>query len=109
MVKYIQYVYTKLMRFEWDERKNALNIKKHGISFSEAKTIFDDIVFTSFDDRFDYGEIREASIGAIQGVVVVVVVHTEREGVTRIISARKATRKERKKYYEYLAQATPGT
>ncbi len=47
--------------------------------------------------------------GAIQGVVVVVVVHTAREDVTRIISARKATRKERKKYYEYLAQATPGT
>jgi uncharacterized DUF497 family protein len=92
------------MEFEWDESKDATNLKKHGISFEEAKTIFEDIVFTSIDDRFDYGEIREISIGAIEGVVVVTVVHTNRGGVTRIISARKATKKERKKYYEYLAK-----
>jgi uncharacterized DUF497 family protein len=92
------------MEFEWDEGKDATNLKKHGISFEEAKTIFEDIVFTSIDDRFDYGEIREISIGAIEGVVVVTVVHTNRGGVTRIISARKATKKERKKYYEYLAK-----
>lgn len=97
------------MDFSWDEGKNALNVKKHGVSFEEATTIFDGIVFTSVDNRFNYGEIREISIGAIQGVVIVVVVHTEREKVTRIISARKATPKERKKYYEYLAQTTSGT
>jgi hypothetical protein len=92
------------MEFEWDEGKDATNLKKHGISFEEAKTIFEDIVFTSIDDCFDYGEIREISIGAIEGVVVVTVIHTNRGGVTRIISARKATKKERKKYYEYLAK-----
>ena len=97
------------MQFEWDEAKNAANIKKHGISFEEATSIFDDVVFTSIDDRFDYEEIREISIGAIESVVVVTVVHTDRGEVTRIISARKATKKERKKYYEYLAKTIRGT
>jgi uncharacterized protein len=94
------------MQFQWDENKNSQNLKKHGISFEEAREIFDGIVFTSIDERFDYGEIREISIGAIQGVVIVTVAHTERAGIIRIISARKATLKERKEYYEYLSQAT---
>ncbi|MFB2838360.1 hypothetical protein NIES2119_06520 [[Phormidium ambiguum] IAM M-71] len=94
------------MLFEWDEDKNAQNLRKHGISFEEAQEIFDGIVFTAIDERFDYGEIREISIGAIQGVVIVTVVHTERNGAIRIISARKATRQERKTYYEYLAETT---
>lgn len=92
------------MQFEWDEIKNVANIKKHGISFEEAKAIFDDVVFTSIDERFDYEEIREISIGTIESVVIVTVVHTDRGKVTRIISARKATKKERKKYYEYRAK-----
>ncbi len=92
------------MPFEWDENKNAQNRQKHGISFEEAQEIFDGLVFTSIDDRFDYGEIREISIGSIEGVVILTVTHTERSGVTRIISARKATPKERKKYYEYLSE-----
>ncbi|XZN91478.1 MAG: BrnT family toxin [Microcoleus sp.] len=59
------------MQFEWDENKNAQNLKKHGISFEEAQEIFDGIVFNAIDERFDYGEIREISIGVIQGVVIV--------------------------------------
>ncbi|WNZ26120.1 BrnT family toxin [Leptolyngbya sp. NK1-12] len=94
------------MFFEWDEHKNRQNLKKHGISFEEAQAIFDGIVFTRFDDRFDYGEVREISIGAIQGVVIIVVIHTERNDVIRIISARLATRKERKDYYDYLTRET---
>jgi uncharacterized DUF497 family protein len=66
------------------------------------------IVFTNINERFDYEEVREISIGAIQGVVVVTVVHTERLGITRIISARKATPKERRKYYEYLSETLAG-
>jgi uncharacterized DUF497 family protein len=84
------------MQFEWDENKNAQNLKKHGISFEEAQEIFDGICFNAIDERFDYGEIREISIGAIQGVVIIVVAHTEKNGVIRIISARKATRQEKK-------------
>ncbi|MEB3120460.1 MAG: BrnT family toxin [Snowella sp.] len=94
------------MKFEWDENKNQQNRQKHGISFEEAKEIFLGIVFTSVDQRFDYDEIREVSIGTIQGFVIVTVAHTERNGKTRLISARKATPKERRQYYEYLAQTT---
>ena len=93
------------MQFEWDENKNQLNQQKHGISFEEAKEIFSDIVFTSISEKFDYGEIREVSIGAIQKVLIVAVVHTDRNGKIRIISARKATPKERRKYNEYLSEA----
>jgi len=94
------------MKFEWNENKNQQNRQKHGISFEEAKEIFSGIVFTSVDRRFDYDEIREVSIGTIQGFVIVTVAHTERNGKTRLISARKATPKERRQYYEYLAQTT---
>jgi len=92
--------------FEWDENKNRQNLTKHKISFEEAIEIFNGIVFTKIDDRYDYGEVREISIGAIQGVVIITVAHTERNGKIRIISARKATVKERKDYYEYLARST---
>jgi uncharacterized DUF497 family protein len=51
------------MRFEWDENKNQQNRQKHGISFEEAKEIFSGIVFSSLDQKFDYDEIREVSIG----------------------------------------------
>ena len=94
------------MEFEWDKRKNRQNKQKHGISFEEAKEIFNGIVFTYIDDRFDYNEIREVSIGAIQGLVIVTVAHTERNSKIRLISARKATPKERKRYYEYIAETT---
>ncbi|AFZ44920.1 protein of unknown function DUF497 [Halothece sp. PCC 7418] len=92
--------------FEWDENKNQQNLKKHKISFEEAVEIFDGIVFTAIDERYNYGETREISIGAIQGVVIITVVHTERNGNIRIISARKATPKERRQYYDYLARTT---
>ncbi|MBM3241738.1 BrnT family toxin [Candidatus Poribacteria bacterium] len=78
------------MEFEWDENKNRENIKKHGISFEEATTIFERPVWTRINDRYNYGEIREVSIGDIGNFVIVVVAHTERNNKTRIISARKA-------------------
>lgn len=93
------------MQFEWDENKNQLNQKKHGISFEEAKEIFFVTVFTSGSEKIDYGEIREISIGKIQSVLIVAVVHTDRNGKVRIISARKATPKERRKYNEYLSES----
>ena len=94
------------MNFEWDENKNRQNKQKHGVSFEEAQEIFNGIIFTAIDDRFDYGEIREISIGVIRSVVIVTVAHTERQGKIRLISARKATPKERNQYYEYLREAT---
>jgi len=91
--------------FEWDDDKNAANLTKHGISFEEAAEIFENPVYTKVDDRFDYGEAREISVGILGEAIVISVVHTDREGRTRMISARKATRKERRLYYAYLEKA----
>lgn len=92
------------MEFEWDETKNQQNQQKHRISFEEAQEIFLGVVFTFISNRLDYGESREVSIGKIQNVVVIAVVHTNRQGKIRIISARKATPKERRQYYDYIAR-----
>ena len=86
--------------FEWDEEKNTTNIRKHGIDFHDARRIFDGFVLTRFDARLDYGESREVSVGMIDRVVALAVVHTDRAGRTRIISARKASRRERTSYEE---------
>ncbi len=92
------------MMFEWDSNKNALNLNKHGLSFEEAIHIFNGPVFTTEDSRRDYGENRSISIGALSRVIVVVVVHTNRGEKVRVISARKANRKERRLYHEYLKE-----
>ena len=94
------------MDFEWDEEKNKANLAKHGISFEEAALIFRGIAMTEIDVRQDYGEMREISIGSLPEQVVIVVVHTERSGVTRIISARSANRAERIKYDDYCKKIT---
>jgi uncharacterized protein len=94
--------------FDWDEAKNRDNVAKHGVSFAFASRIFEGPVFTWFDDRFEYGETREISIGMVDGAVVLAVVHTDRNGLTRIISARPATRMERIRYGEALRKGLVG-
>ncbi len=84
--------------FEWDEDKNAANIAKHGVSFQRAARIFESRVLTVVDSRADYGEVREISIGIVESVVFLTVVHTNRQSVVRIISARRANRAERRRY-----------
>lgn len=93
------------MQFEWDEDKNRRNVEKHGISFEQATGIFDGFTFSRLDDRFDYSELREISIGRAEGFAILVVVHTDRDGVCRLISARQARRDERKRYDEELRKA----
>jgi uncharacterized protein len=90
------------MEFEWDDSKNTINQIKHGIRFEEAQLIFNNPVLTTTDIRHDYGEQREISIGALNMEVVITLIHTDRNGRKRIISARKANRKEREMYYEYI-------
>ena len=85
--------------FEWDDAKNRSNIRKHGIDFDTAKRIFLGVVVTEVDGRKGYGETRYCSIGAVQGGIVVVA-HTRRNGRIRLISARPASRTERRKYHE---------
>ena len=94
------------MQFEWDAQKNSSNRQKHGISFEEASCIFDNPVLTKIDVRRDYGEIRAVSYGMIAEFVVVAVVHTDRNGKKRIISARRAEKTERKNYYEHIKKTT---
>ena len=91
-------------RFEWDEEKDRANRAKHGIGFEEASTVFDGPVFTAPDEHEDYGEERFISVGCLGSLIVVVGVHTDREGRVRLISARKASRKERQAYYEHLEE-----
>ena len=93
------------MEFSWDKHKNRANFKKHGIRFEEAALIFESVHFTSVDPRDYYdergqAEIREITIGILRDGVVLVVCHTDRNNQTRIISARKATSKERRRYDE---------
>ena len=106
--KTLDFVYTNAyihnMRFEWDENKNRSNISKHGIDFEQAKKIFEDPNLLTYEDaRFSYGEIREISIGQLllttqQKIIIALVVYTDRNGIIRLISARKASKQERKEY-----------
>jgi uncharacterized protein len=83
--------------FEWDPAKNAANISKHQIDFSDAARIFEGSVLERVDARRDYGEDRYTAIGEAAGRELFVV-YTIRAGNRRIISARKANRDEREAY-----------
>ena len=86
------------MEFEWDEAKASANIEKHGVAFEDAKSIFEGFIASSPDVRRDYGEQRTITTGTIHGLIIVVVVHTERSGKRRIISARRGNRDEREAF-----------
>jgi hypothetical protein len=93
------------LSFEWDPAKDLVNFKKHGIRFEEAATIFQNVVLTA-EDAGSYGEMREISFGRLgqppDAPVILCVVHTDRDGTTRLISARKATPRERKHFDVYI-------
>lgn len=87
------------MEFEWDESKAAANLKKHGVSFEEAKTVFANPIAVIFDDEaHSIDEQRELIIGHSQKNRLLLVSFTERFNVIRIISARPVTRREREDY-----------
>jgi uncharacterized DUF497 family protein len=89
------------MEFEWDEDKAERNLKKHKVAFQEAATVLGDPLSVTFPDPdHSIDENRFITIGTSDRGRVLVVSHTDREDRTRIISARKATRKERKFYEE---------
>ena len=89
------------MEFTWSEAKRAANIKAHGLDFVEATSFFEGVTFTFEDDRFFYGEQRFVTLGLLAGVTVSVV-HTENEYEIRIISFRKATKRESQIYYREI-------
>jgi len=86
----------------WDENKNQLNIRDHKLSLEVAQHDFDDPLHISRRDRIEGGEERWQTVGQIAGMYIVLVAHTfpGTEDVRIIISARKASRKERKNYEE---------
>lgn len=89
------------MTFEWDELKSPENLRKHGVGFREAATIFDDPLSTTFpDEEHSIGELRFITIGLSALGRILVVAHTEVGGTIRIISAREVTSRERKFYEE---------
>lgn len=91
--------------FSWDQSKNRTNQKKHGVSFESASLVFEDPFHLSRVERVIEGEERWQTIGNAGGIVLLLVVHTWREGTAgeqriRIISARRANRQEREVYEE---------
>jgi uncharacterized DUF497 family protein len=92
------------MQFEWDPRKAAANIAKHGVSFTLAQEVWDDPLHVLLPERTVDGEERWQAVGSVGSLAVLVVVHTYRdrhgEDVIRIIGARRATKHERRSYEE---------
>jgi len=92
------------MHYEWDERKNRENIRKHGVAFQDAQEVFDDPFHLSLlDERFDYLAERWITIGLTKGKQIIVVGHLyylkeNGDEIIRIITARKGTKKEREHY-----------
>jgi uncharacterized DUF497 family protein len=87
------------VHFEWDPAKAARNLAKHGVSFDEASTVFGDpLAGTIVDPRHSGEEPRFITIGLSTRQRLIVVAHAEREDRIRIISARRATRRERRSY-----------
>ena len=87
------------MKFEWDPEKDRINRRKHGISFSEASTVFGDPLARTVDDpRHSIGEYRYLTTGYTSTRRLVIVAHTERGEHIRLITARDAKPKERRFY-----------
>ena len=87
------------MNFEWDPQKAEINLKKHGVSFEEAKTVFDDFLYIDFyDPDHSDTEHRYLIVGQSRRGRLLIVSYTEREDTFRLISARETTRRERKVY-----------
>lgn len=101
----IDIIYYEMLEFEWDEIKNIINRQKHGIWFEEAQTVFSDIYGRLFMDNRHYDEEgRFILVGYSNVNRLLIVTHCYREvdTIVRIISARKATKKERSFYEERI-------
>ena len=90
------------MKFQWDENKRIRNLAKHRLDFQDAHLIFNDDSFFVQDNRYQYDEARFILYGILLGRVIVVVFSMPDDDVVRIISMRKATKRERKSYYQKL-------
>ncbi len=89
--------------FELDETKRRANLLKHGVDLYEAAEIFADFFISRIDRRTDYGEVRFAAPGYV-GEIAYVVVYTQRGDKIRLISARKAGRKDIERYKDFFSR-----
>jgi len=87
--------------YEWDNRKDADNLIKHGLSFSDVESVFEGDTLTFEDTRFDYGEPRFITFGLLVNRLVVIA-HTSRDNKIRIISMRKGNKREQEIYKKRL-------
>lgn len=93
-----------MLRFEWDVAKALTNRRKHGVSFEIARQVFEDPHALTEHDRIEDGERRWQTTGLVNGVLLLLVAHSvvfkedEADETIRIISARRANRKERQRY-----------
>lgn len=88
------------MRFEWDEKKNTTNIRDHKLDFVDVPPVFSGPMLVELDDREEYGEDRWVGIGFLRNVAIVVVFTEPRQDTIRIVSARKANKRERNRYQQ---------
>jgi uncharacterized DUF497 family protein len=93
--------YTGVLVFEWDESKRSSNLRKHGLDFADCSAVFARPIITSVDDRYDYGERRFLTVGLL-GSRMVSIVHTVSGECVRLISFRKATKREQAKYFQAI-------
>ncbi len=90
------------MKFEWDDRKNRENIRKHGIDFQDVPGMFDHPMVTFLDSQKEYGEDRWIGIGILEFFLAVIVFTDRGPNRIRIISARKATKHETRIYQDEI-------
>lgn len=91
------------MRFEWDDAKRKVNIAKHGIDFLDVPEAFTSLMLVGPDARRDYGETRKIGFGFIRGRLMAVAFTERKPNLIRIISARKANKREEAYYQEAVA------
>lgn len=87
------------MQFAWDTAKAASNLAKHGVTFDQGTRVFADPACLTIIDHRHAAELRKNTTGLVAGVILLIVTHTDRAGVTRLISVRRASRNERKAYH----------
>jgi uncharacterized DUF497 family protein len=90
------------MKYEWDDEKRLANVVKHGVDFADACRLFEGPFMIMTDDRLNYGEARSIAFGHVENRLIAVA-FTKRQDIIRIISARKANDREKKRFENTIA------
>jgi hypothetical protein len=90
------------VRYTWDPRKNAINVRRHGIAFEDAERVSDGPTVEREDDRFDYGETRVYAIGLVNGIEFTVIYTDLSDDERHLISAWRAEPHERRHFWQHF-------